>query len=171
MAEQDSATQGTVEKTTIQLAELDPREQAAYGVVCDICTATGLEISPEVRSVQPPYIEVELTGEDALASFGRNGKVLDALQYLTNLVIGRKVGPEVRVVMDAADYRARRIEALESLAREYATLVKTRQEECELDPLPANERRIIHNVLSDDPDIRTYSEGDDPDRRVIIAPR
>jgi spoIIIJ-associated protein len=168
MADQESATP---EKQALNIDELDPREREAYDVMVEVCQTSGLAIEPVVRNVQPPYVEIELVGEDAAESFGRHGKSLDALQYLVNLIIGKKVGGEVRVVLDAADYRARRIETLTKLAHEYAAMVRERQEECELDPLPAHERRVIHNALGNEPDIRTYSEGEDSDRRVIIAPR
>jgi len=172
MAEQE--TDGA--EIEVSAAELDPetlgpRERAAFDVIAEICQVTGLEIHPRATGIQGPYLHIEIVGEDAISTYGRNGKSLDALQYLANLIIGRKAGGDVRVLLDAANYRARREKALEDLAREYAALVKERQEECELDPLPAHERRIIHNILADDDTIRTYSEGDDPDRRVIIAPR
>ncbi len=150
---------------------LEARESGAVEVLQEICRASGLSIDAEARGRHAPYLDVELVGEDVAATLGRHGQSLDALQYLANLIIGRRVGPEVRVILDAGGYRARRAETLTNLARDFAAQVKERQEECELDPLPAHERRIIHNALSDDPDIRTYSEGDDPDRRVIIAPR
>jgi len=150
---------------------LEPRERAAYDVLVEICDVMNLDIHPDIKGHHAQYLEVELVGPDAALSFGRHGKSLDALQYLANLIIGRRVGGDVRILLDAADYRARRAEILTNLAREFAAQVKERQEECELDPLPAHERRIIHTILADDPDIRTYSEGDDPDRRVIIAPR
>lgn len=151
--------------------DLGAREQAALDIVAEICEKTALDLEAVARDVQGQYVHVELVGGDALSSFGRNGKSLDALQYLVNLIVGRRVGGDVRVLLDAADYRKRREETLVNLAMEYADLVKERQEECELDPLPAHERRIIHNALADVAGIRTYSEGDDPDRRVIIAPQ
>ena len=150
---------------------LDAREHGAVEVLQEICGACGLAIQPEPKGRHAPYLDVELIGEDVAETLGRHGQSLDALQYLANLIIGRRVGPEVRVILDAGGYRARRSETLTNLAREFAAQVRERQEECELDPLPAHERRIIHNALADDPTIRTYSEGDDPDRRVIIAPR
>jgi spoIIIJ-associated protein len=167
MADQESSLAA---KQVINVEELEAREREAYDVVLEICQTSELALEPVIRGLQPPYVEIELIGEDAAESFGRNGKSLDALQYLVNLIVGRKVGGEVRVLLDAADYRARRVEALTKLAHEYAAMVRERQEECELDPLPAHERRIIHNALTGETDIRTYSEGDDPDRRVIIAP-
>lgn len=151
--------------------ELGAREQAALDILTEICEKTGLALQPVAREIQGQYVHIELVGDDAVSSFGRNGKSLDALQYLANLIVGRRVGGDVRVLLDAANYRKRREESLVSLAMEYADLVKERQEECELDALPAHERRIIHNALAEVEGIRTYSEGDDPDRRVIIAPQ
>jgi spoIIIJ-associated protein len=147
------------------------REQAALEILEEICRAMEMDIRPEPREFHDPYLDVELVGEDAAAAFGRFGKRLDALQYLANLIIGRQTDSDVRLVLDADGYRARRTETLRQLALDYAAEVKSRQQECELDPLPAHERRIIHNTLADDLEIRTYSEGEEPDRRVIIAPR
>ncbi len=146
-------------------------QNAVMELLGEVCQRMELDLHPEVRDLRPPYLEVELVGEDAAAAFGRFGKRLDALQYLVNLITSRKVGGDLRTVLDADGYRARREEALTQLAREYAAQVKERQEECELDPLPAQERRIIHRALLDDPDVRTYSEGEDPDRRIVIAPK
>jgi len=74
-------------------------------------------------------------------------------------------------MLDADNYRERRAETLCSIAQDYAREVKDRNQEAEMDPLPAHERRIIHSALIDDPDIRTYSEGDEPHRHIVIAPR
>ncbi len=155
----------------VSMDTLDAREHGAFEVMEEMCRATGLEVRPEPRGRHVPYLDIELVGPDAADTLGRHGHTLDAFQYLANLIIGRRVGPEVRVILDAGDYRARRAETLIQLAADYAKQVKELQQECELDPLPAHERRIIHNALSGDPEIRTYSEGDDPDRRVIIAPK
>lgn len=153
------------------IEDLTPDQQRAVHILEEMFHTSGLSIQPVPMALHPPYVEVDLRGSDVPATFGRHGNWLDALQYLSNLIVLRRIGPEVRLVLDAGGYRARRAAILEKLAKQYASLVKERQEECELDPLPAHERRIIHNALLDDPDVRTYSEGDDPDRRVIIAPR
>lgn len=157
--------------TIITTDELSDIEREALSAVQEFCDNTGLKIQPVVHGVNPPYMEVELEGEDAMNSFGKSGKALDSLQYLLNLIIGRRVNGDVRIALDAAGYRSRRIVVLEALARECAETVIERQEECELDPLPAHERRIVHNILQEYPEIRTYSEGEDPDRHVIIAPK
>jgi spoIIIJ-associated protein len=114
---------------------------------------------------------LEIVGLDAGQLVGRYGSTLNALQYLTGLVIQKRTGEHTRVLLDADGYRERREAALIEQARGIAAEVKRSGQEAELDPLSAFERRIIHNALLDDPDVRTYSEGEDPDRRIIIAPR
>ena len=166
MSEVGTAVSG--EKVTTD--SLDAHEQGAVEILQEICSASGLDLKPNPITRHSPYLDVDLVGSHASSTFGRHGYSLDALQYLSNLIISKRMGPEVRVILDAGGYRERREKTLIQLARELADQVKEMQEECELDPLPAHERRLIHNALSDDPAIRTYSEGDDPDRRVIIAP-
>jgi len=114
---------------------------------------------------------LEITGEDAEVLVGEQGATLHALQYLTTLVTQRRVGDTVRLHLDAAGYRGRRQKDLEEMARTVAAAVAENGQEAELDPLNAYERLLIHNALADHPDVRTYSEGQEPDRRVIIAPR
>jgi spoIIIJ-associated protein len=133
--------------------------------------ASNLGIGAEARGEEEGHLRVELTGEDAEAVFGNNGKALDSLQFLTNLMGSRRHGRPVRVFLDAAGYRARREATLNRLAREFADQVRDRQEECELEPLPPHERRIVHRALTDEPGIRTFSEGEEPDRRIVIAPK
>ena len=159
------------EQSTIQWDDLNGSEKEAIDLIQAFCENAGLNLSPVVHNINPPYLDVELVGDDAESTFGRSGKGLDALQYLLNLIVSKQSNGSVRVTLDAAGYRARRVVILEALARECVENVLERQEECELDPLPAHERRIVHNILSEYPEIRTYSEGEDPDRRVIIAPR
>lgn len=152
-------------------AEPDERDIAALDVIREICGVSGLDMRPEIRGVDGSYLQIELVGEDAVRIFGEHGRMLDALQFVANLIISRKLGPGVRVLLDAGGYRERRLKMLTEIAREYAAEVKARREECEIDSLPPHERRIIHKLLSEDPDVLTYSEGEEPDRRIIIAPR
>ncbi|MBM3493193.1 MAG: KH domain-containing protein [Armatimonadetes bacterium] len=149
----------------------DERDLAALDIVREMCEAGDLAMRPEIKGVDGSYLKVELIGEDANRIFGEHGRMLDALQFLANLIISRRLGPGVRVLLDAAGYRERRLKMLADLATEYASEVKARHEECEIDSLPPHERRIIHQLLSEDPDVITYSEGEEPDRRIIIAPK
>jgi spoIIIJ-associated protein len=98
------------------------------------------------------------------------GQGLDALQLLCNMILPRHMETDVRLMLDAEGYRGRRAESLRQRAVDLAKEVKERNQEAELEPLPAHERRIIHAALSDDPDVSTYSEGDEPHRRIVISP-
>jgi spoIIIJ-associated protein len=113
----------------------------------------------------------EVVGLDAGKLIGRYGNTLNALQYLVGLVVQKRCQEHVRVMLDADGYREQRETALIDQARSIAAEVKRTGQEAELDPLSAFERRIIHNALMDDPEISTYSEGEEPDRRIIIAPK
>lgn len=164
------ADQAEQEIMTENLEQLNEDERAAFQVVADACEATGADMRAVVKGLKPPYLEIDLVGQFASEGFGNSGRRLDSLQFLLNLIVNHRYRSDVRILLDCDDFRARREEALTTLALECAAQVKERQEECELDPLPPHERRIIHNALKDDPTIRTYSEGEEPDRRTIIAP-
>jgi spoIIIJ-associated protein len=155
----------------INLESLDVEQQEALNIFREMCSLMDINVEPEVIAVHTPYIEINLVGADAENAFGKYGKRLDALQFLANTVLSKKINGDVRLVLDCAGYREKRAHVLEELAHELAAQVKLRQEECELDALPAHERRVIHNALANDPDVRTYSEGMDLERHVVIAPR
>jgi len=146
-------------------------EEQVLSLIREVCQAGDFRVEPRITQIEGHYLQIELVGEDSSRIFSKHGRMLDALQYLINLMLANRLGPSVRVLLDADGYRQRRKELLESLARKYAALVKERQQECEFDPLPPHERRIIHRLFMDDPDITTYSEGDEPERKVILAPR
>jgi spoIIIJ-associated protein len=150
---------------------LNTDQRVALTLMQEVCAASGLDASPVVRKRQGPYLHIDLVGSDARTTWGRFGPSLDALQFLCNLILSHRNGSDVRLVLDADNYRERREAILKQRAIELAKEVKARNEEAELEPLPAHERRIIHSALADDAGVSTYSEGDEPDRRVIIAPR
>jgi spoIIIJ-associated protein len=149
----------------------DERDLQALEMIRKVCHAGDFHVEPKIRCIEGSYLQVELVGEDAGHVFGRNGRMLDALQYVINLMIAHQLGPGLRVLLDADGYREKRKQLLESLARKYAALVKEKQLECEFDPLPPHERRIIHRLFKDDPDVTSYSEGEEPQRKVILVPR
>ena len=86
------------------------------------------------------------------------------------MIVPRHSETDVRLMLDAEGYRGRRADALRQRALDLAREVKERNQEAELEPLPAHERRIIHAALSEDPNVSTYSEGDEPHRRIVISP-
>jgi spoIIIJ-associated protein len=102
---------------------------------------------------------------------GKRGKTLDSLQYLTNLVVNRCGVPEISVVLDTENYRKRRRETLEALASSLARKVKSTKKSVVLEPMSRFERHIIHMTLQHDRYVKTYSEGDEPYRNVVIAPK
>ncbi|MFN4033579.1 MAG: RNA-binding cell elongation regulator Jag/EloR [Fimbriimonadales bacterium] len=130
-----------------------------------------LQVQAVLRHSHGRYVEVELVGRDASILVGKNGEVLDRLQFLLNNIVPRVIDPQVRVVLDGAGWRRRRTERLRNQVIAIANEVKQRGEEAVLPPMPPHERRIVHQALKDDPEVITYSEGEEPERYVVISPR
>ena len=113
-----------------------------------------------------------LVGADLGLLIGRHGQTIDALQYLANAIGHRAHGDDrLRVVVDAAGYRARRAATLETAARRAAEQAAATGLRVELEPMTAIERRIVHELLKDDPEVETSSEGSEPARFVVVLPR
>lgn len=140
------------------------------GLLQAMLDGSGLQVSVKVSELTGKYVNVALGGRDVSYLVGRRGEVLNALQYLMNVIVSRQLDNGVRVVVDGDEYRRRRQEVLEKQALDIAAEVKKRGEEAVLDALPAFERRVIHQALADYDGVTTYSEGEEPDRRVVIAP-
>lgn len=131
-------------------------------------------IDPEVEvSVESgeQFIEARVDGEDLGLVIGRRGETLNAMQYLVNVIAGRKSQERRSVVLDAGDFRQRRREDLERLTRRMADRAVETGRRVRLDPMPPHERRIAHLAVQDDDRVETYSEGTDPSRFVVIDPR
>ncbi len=139
-------------------------------LVKEIVDNAGLEISVNAGQLSGRYVNVLLDGKDVAYLVSKHGEVLNALQYLINIMAGRRFNNGVRVTLDGNDFRRRREDQLTQLAKNIADQVKERGEEAVLDALPAFERRIVHKALSEYEGISTYSEGEEPNRRVVIAP-
>jgi spoIIIJ-associated protein len=116
-------------------------------------------------------VQVSVGGPDLAPLIGRHGQTLEALDLLVNLIMAHHQGQRVAVAVDVERYRERRREALEDLARRFAERVHRSGRPITMKPMSAAERRIIHTTLADDLGVTTYSEGEEPDRRVVIAPR
>jgi len=125
-------------------------------------------------------VEVTETDDEILATIdgpdelgiliGRRGQTLDALQLLCYRAASMGVAERKRVTLDAAGYRERRRELLEEEAEIAAERANRNAEAVRLEPMSASERRMVHEVLKDRSDVETYSEGDEPDRRIVVAP-
>ncbi len=115
------------------------------------------------------FTTLNLVGGNLGILIGRRGETLDALQYLTNLTVSRKFQEKHKYILDAENYRKKREETLEKLAKKLAAKVKENGRSLSLEPMSPYERRIIHTVLQDDPSVRTFSEGEEPYRKVVIT--
>ena len=116
-------------------------------------------------------LDIEFEGEDMGILIGKRGQTLDSLQYLVSLVVNRDVEDYVRVKLDTEDYRRRRKATLENLANNIARKVKKTRRPVSMEPMNPYERRIIHSALQGNHFVETYSEGSEPYRHVVIAPK
>ena len=114
-------------------------------------------------------IEVELKGDDMGVLIGKRGQTLDSLQYLTNLAVNKHSENYYKVKVDTEDYRKRRKDTLENLAKNIAYKVKRTKRPVELEPMNPFERRVIHSALQNDKYVTTHSEGDEPYRHVVVT--
>ncbi len=114
-------------------------------------------------------MDIELSGDEMGVLIGKRGQTLDSLQYLSSLVVNKETNSYVKVKVDTEDYRKRRKETLENLARNLSYKVKRTKRPVSLEPMNPYERRIIHSALQNDKYVSTHSEGDEPYRRVVIT--
>lgn len=140
-------------------------------ILTRLTDATGLNLTLTPGGTNGRYVSLSIGGDDAGYMVGKNGEVLNSLQYLLNIIYNQHVGNGVRATLDGNDYRRNREEQLTILANKIAAQVEKRGEEAVLDALPAFERRIVHKALGEHAGVMTYSEGEEPNRRVVIAPR
>lgn len=128
------------------------------------------DLDVEIRTSEgEEFITLDLIGKDLGILIGRRGETLDALQYLTNLTVSRHFEERSKFILDVEGYRAKREETLERLAKKLAERVKESGKNMSLEPMSPYERRIIHTVLQSDDQVRTFSEGEEPYRKVVIA--
>ena len=114
-------------------------------------------------------LAIEMKGDNMGILIGKRGQTLDSLQYLTNRVANKMQAGYVRVKLDTEDYRRRRKETLENLAKNIAHKVKRTRKPVTLEPMNPYERRIIHSALQGDKNVTTHSEGEEPYRRVVVT--
>ena len=114
-------------------------------------------------------MDINLSGDEMGVLIGKRGQTLDSLQYLVSLVVNKDVDNYVRVKVDTENYRERRKETLENLAKNISFKVKRTKRSVSLEPMNPYERRIIHSALQQDKFVTTYSEGEEPFRRVVVT--
>ncbi|MDK2821119.1 MAG: spoIIIJ-associated protein [Clostridia bacterium] len=135
-------------------------------VLQSMCIEAGFEIRH-----REDFIFVSFYGKELGILIGRHGETLDALQYLCNLAVNKVLTNRVKIILDVEGYRKRREQTLINLARRLSNKVKETGKRIVLEPMSPQERRVIHTALQNDSRVLTFSEGQEPNRKVVIALR
>lgn len=142
-------------------------EHIALTFLAEVTKEMGLELDITAKEGKD-VLYVDIQGKDSGTIIGKRGQTLDAIQYLTSLVVNKEQNAYTRVVVDAENYRAKRERTLELLANRLANKVVKTRRSVRLEPMNPYERKVIHATLQNHPRVTTRSEGQDPYRRVII---
>ena len=154
-----------------ELAKVEPATiEACEKFVEDVLNAMNMEEVKVTSTVdEEGALSITMEGKNMGILIGKRGQTLDSLQYLTNRVANKMQDGYVRVKLDTEDYRRRRKETLENLAKNIASKVKRTRRTVALEPMNPYERRIIHSALQSDPAVSTHSEGEEPYRKVVVT--
>lgn len=158
-------------KKEVELAKVEPQTiETCEKFIYDVMNAMGMD-DVKVTSVvdEEGALSINMEGSNMGILIGKRGQTLDSLQYLTNRVANKMQDGYVRVKLDTEDYRRRRKETLENLAKNIASKVKRTRKTVSLEPMNPYERRIIHSALQSDPAVSTHSEGEEPYRKVVVT--
>ena len=145
-------------------------EDIAKNFLKDVFNAMNLAVVVNTQyDEEEKNLNIDLAGEDMGMLIGKRGQTLDSLQYLVSLVVNKESESYIRVKLDTENYRERRKETLENLAKNIAYKVKRTRRSVALEPMNPYERRIIHSALQDDKYVTTHSEGEEPFRKVVVT--
>ena len=146
------------------------KEISAEDFLKDVFKAMDMVVDIKVtENKEEKTMDIELSGEEMGVLIGKRGQTLDSLQYLVSLVVNKYSDEYIRVKLDTENYRERRKETLENLARNIAYKVKRTRKTVSLEPMNPYERRVIHSALQNDRYVTTHSEGEEPYRRVVVT--
>lgn len=147
-------------------------EDKALQFLNDVFAAMKMDVVMDIAYDEvEKHLDIDLKGDEMGILIGKRGQTLDSLQYLVSLVVNKDSEDYIRVKVDTEDYRKRRKETLENLAKNIAYKVKRSRRPVALEPMNPYERRIIHSALQDDKFVYTKSEGEDPFRHVVVLPK
>ena len=145
-------------------------EDKAVGFLNEVFAAMNLNVVIEaVYNELDKQLDINLNGDEMGILIGKRGQTLDSLQYLVSLVVNKEAEGYIRVKVDTENYRKRRRETLENLAKNIAYKVKRSRRPVALEPMNPYERRIIHAALQNDKYVTTHSEGEEPYRHVVVT--
>ena len=159
--------QKAVVKVEYTTTPTDRARSFAEGILIRFGTPCEIKVKEDTEK---RVINMELSGDKMNTVIGRRGETLDAIQYLTTIVANREEDEHWRVVIDAENYRSRREDSLEGLAKKMAEKAIKYKKPVALEAMPANERRVIHATLQEIEGITTHSTGSEPNRKVVIVP-
>ncbi len=158
------------ERKEVELAKVeDATVKACEEFLNSVMAAMGMEVTLTSVIDEEGALNIEMNGDNMGILIGKRGQTLDSLQYLTNRVANKMQNGYVRVKLDTEDYRRRRKETLENLAKNIAHKVRKTRRAVSLEPMNPYERRIIHSALQGEKNITTHSEGEEPYRRVVVT--
>ncbi len=161
-------------EAVIRVSSTTLPEEDAISLVTEILDRLlglmGVEGKVEVLSTELP-LQLNVGGDDLGILIGRRGQTLAALEYVTKLMVVQRLKTWLPLTVDVAGYRKHRRDSLQKLALYLAEQVKSRRRAVPMEPMPPDERRIIHLALADHPDVRTESIGESENRKVVILPR
>ncbi len=147
-------------------------EDTAKDFLREVFNAMNLAVIVDVKYDEVENsMDIDLSGDEMGVLIGKRGQTLDSLQYLVSLVVNKDVENYIRVKVDTENYRQRRKETLENLAKNISYKVKRTKRPVSLEPMNPYERRIIHSALQNDKYVTTHSEGDEPFRHVVVVLR
>jgi spoIIIJ-associated protein len=147
---------------------IDPIDEARKFLL-QVSEQMGAPISIEMKRDGKQVLFI-MTGEKIALLIGKRGQTLNSLQYLTQLIINRFSNQYLTVILDAEDYRNRRNDTLIQLAHRLALKALKTGKDVALEPMPSYERKVIHTALSDNKRVKTFSDGSDPHRHIVISP-
>lgn len=157
-------------KKELELAKVEDHTiKACEEFLHNVLKTMGMEVEITSEIDEEGALSINMEGENMGILIGKRGQTLDSLQYLTNRVANKSQEGYVRVKLDTEDYRRRRKETLENLAKNIAHKVKRTRKTISLEPMNPYERRIIHSALQSDKNVTTHSEGEEPYRRVVVT--
>ena len=145
-------------------------EDSAKNFLKEVFEAMNMTVVIDVKyDEEEKNMDIDLNGDEMGVLIGKRGQTLDSLQYLVSLVVNKESEDYIKVKVDTEDYRKRRKDTLENLAKNIAYKVKRTKRPVSLEPMNPYERRIIHSALQNDKYVTTHSEGEEPFRRVVVT--
>ena len=154
----------------VKVTEKENSLAKARNFLMDIFGKMELDVQIDCNELDE-YTVIDISGPDLGILIGRRGDTLDALQYLVNLTANRNAEKRIKIILDVEGYRKRREDTLNRLALRLADKARRKGHDVILEPMNPHERRVIHTALQNHRDVYTYSEGEEPYRKIVISPK